>query len=67
MGGGETVRRFMEENLIDLYCLYVMPTALGSGIPLFPPGFPKTSLRLERCGAIGEIAELVYRRQLPSA
>ena len=67
MGGGETVRRFMEENLIDLYCLYVMPTALGSGIPLFPPGFPKTSLRLERCEAIGEIAELVYRRQLPSA
>lgn len=63
MGGGETVRCFMGENLIDQYYIYVIPTILGDGIPLFPPGFPKADLKLESCKRIGEIVELVYRKR----
>lgn len=62
MGGGEIIRSFMMENLIDEYYIYVMPVILGDGIPLFPPGFPKASLRLTSCKNIGEIAELIYYR-----
>jgi len=65
MGGGEIVGGFMRENLIDTYYIYVMPTVLGDGIPLFPAGFPKADLSLESCQKIGEIVELVYRRSGP--
>ena len=62
MGGGEIIRCFMRENLIDKYYIYVMPTVLGNGIPLFPAGFPKTNLKLESCKNIGEIVELIYQK-----
>ena len=65
MGGGEIIRCFMRENLIDEYYIYVMPTVLGDGIPLFPAGFPKADLSLESCQKIGEIVELVYQRSGP--
>ncbi len=62
MGGGEIIRCFMRENLIDQYYIYVMPTVLGDGIPLFPAGFPKTDLKLESCKNMGEIVELIYQK-----
>ncbi len=62
MGGGEIVSCFMCENLIDKYYIYVL---LGKGIPLFPPEFPKTNLKLESCRNIGEIVELVYQKDVP--
>lgn len=62
MGRGEIIRCFMRENLIDQYYIYVMPTVLGDGIPLFPAGFPKTDLKLESCKNIGEIVELIYQK-----
>ena len=36
MGGGEVVRSFLQEGLIDEILLFVMPMLLGAGIPLFP-------------------------------
>ena len=62
MGGGEIIRCFMRENLIDTYYIYIMPTVLGNGIPLFPAGFPKTDLKLESCRNIGGIVELIYQK-----
>lgn len=35
MGGGEVVRSFLQEDLIDEILLFVMPLLLGAGIPLF--------------------------------
>lgn len=64
MGGGEIVRCFMRENLIDRYYIYVMPTILGNGIPLFPAGFQKVNLKLESCKNIGEIVELIYQKDI---
>lgn len=62
MGGGEIIRTFMQENLIDEYYIYVMPTILGDGIPLFPASFPKTNIKLESSKSVGEIVELIYRK-----
>jgi len=39
MGGGELARAFLKADLIDELFLGVVPILLGSGIPLFPPGF----------------------------
>lgn len=67
MGGGEIVRGFMRDGLIDQYYIYVMPVALGDGIPLFPAGFSKINLKLDSCKKIGEIVELVYRKDTPGS
>lgn len=62
MGGGKITRSFLRENLIDEYYIYIQPTILGDGIPLFPADFPKTNLNLTSCKKIGEIVELRYQR-----
>lgn len=63
MGGGKIIRSFLQENLIDEYYIYIQPTLLGNGIPLFPADFPRASLTLESCQSIGEIVELHYRKK----
>ena len=62
MGGGKVIRSFMQENLIDEYYIYVMPTILGDGVPLFPASFPKANLKLVSCKNIGQIVELIYHK-----
>ena len=64
MGGGEIVRSFLRENLIDEFYIYIQPVLLGDGIPLFPADFPKAALTLKSCRSIGEIVELVYQRKI---
>jgi dihydrofolate reductase len=46
VGGGQLIRSFLTCGLVDEISLAVHPILLGSGIPLFPPGFPQTSLQL---------------------
>ena len=46
MGGGQVVRSFLVDSLVDRIELFVHPILLGEGIPLFPPGFPETDLAL---------------------
>lgn len=45
--GGEVIRSFLKAHLVDDLTLSVVPILLGSGIPLFGPGLPETSLELE--------------------
>lgn len=46
-GGGELIKAFMQENLIDEYIISIIPTLLGSGIPLFVAGEkPRIDLQL---------------------
>lgn len=42
VGGGETVKSFLAEGLVDEIILTLVPILLGDGIRLFPPGFPET-------------------------
>ena len=60
VGGGQLVRDFLAANLIDRVELAVIPTVLGSGIPLFPEGTPPRDFRLTGVERIGQIAMLRY-------
>lgn len=47
VGGGELVRSFLKQHLIDRITVSMHPVLLGTGIPLFPGGFPRTMLQLD--------------------
>lgn len=46
MGGGELARAFLQADAVDRLYLGVVPTLLGDGLPLFPPGFPQRDFTL---------------------
>jgi dihydrofolate reductase len=46
MGGGELIRDFLKEDLVDELHLGVVPVLIGEGIPLFPSGFPQRKFDL---------------------
>jgi dihydrofolate reductase len=46
MGGGEIVREFLKEDLVDEMEIGVVPVLIGEGIPLFPAGFPQREFKL---------------------
>lgn len=47
VGGGELVRSFLEQELLDRITVSLHPILLGKGVPLFPGGFRRTMLLLE--------------------
>lgn len=46
MGGGELIREFLKEDLVDELYIGVVPTLIGEGIPLFPSGYPQREFNL---------------------
>ncbi|QZE14478.1 dihydrofolate reductase family protein [Halosquirtibacter laminarini] len=46
-GGSEVVKLLMEKNLIDEYIITVIPTILGSGIPLFKGGIDPIKIKAQ--------------------
>ena len=46
MGGGELIRDFLKEDLVDELHIGVVPVLIGEGIPLFPSGFPQREFDL---------------------
>lgn len=46
VGGGELVRSFLEQGLLDQITVSMHPILLGTGVPLFPGGFRRTMLML---------------------
>ena len=46
IGGADLVDQFLSANLIDEYIITIIPTLLGSGIPLFQGGNPESDLEL---------------------
>lgn len=38
LGGGRTIRAFLDANLVDEARIFVIPVLLGDGVPLFPTG-----------------------------
>ena len=47
VGGGELVRSFLEQGLLDQITVSMHPILLGTGVPLFPGGFRRTMLLLK--------------------
>jgi dihydrofolate reductase len=46
LDGGQLVRQGLQENVVDLLTLSVVPHVLGSGRPLFAQGLPELRLTL---------------------
>lgn len=62
-GGASIVRQLMEENLIDVYHIAVIPIILGSGIRLFPESGSEIRLKLVSVNSSNGIRELIYQRK----
>lgn len=60
VGGGETIRYFLEKQLVDELQITVAPVLLGKGIPLFPPGDYCQKLQLLETKTYGQFVELHY-------
>ncbi len=64
MGGGGVTKSFQEADLIDIWSVAFVPTLLGAGIPMFPPGtFGERRVRLVRTHTYPSgVVELRYER-----
>lgn len=62
-GGASLAQQLMREGLIDRLHLSVIPTILGSGIPLFEHDGPQLNLRLVRTETCNGIVDLVYEKR----
>lgn len=63
IGGGEAHSMFLREGLIDEMRIFVMPLALGEGVPLFAPTVPERRWKLTTVRQWGNnVAELRYAR-----
>jgi len=63
-GGGITASRFLDEGLIDLIELTVVPVVLGAGLPLFPGVREPITFELvsSRVGELGTISTVYAKR-----
>lgn len=62
-GGAQIIQQLMEEDLIDLYEISVIPILLGKGIRLFGQTGKELPLRLVRTQSYNGITELLYERR----
>lgn len=61
VGGGQLIKQFLEQKLIEEVELYIIPKLIGKGIRLFPDGTPAADFELIETGRSGQIATLKYR------
>jgi dihydrofolate reductase len=63
VGGGQLVRSFLDEDLIDRLDVFIHPVLLGSGLPLFPRGAAQTHLVFEGTTSfVSGLVQLSYTR-----
>ncbi len=62
-GGANIIKQLHEKNLIDTYCLSVIPTILGSGTALFKEGEKEVKLKLISTTSYNGIVDLVYEKR----
>ena len=62
-GGSKIVSQCVIADCIDEYYLSIMPTILGSGIPLFQKGLPTRRLKLLETKSRNGITEVRYARR----
>lgn len=62
-GGADIVQQFVNENLIDIYYITVIPTILGSGIRLFENGKNEIKLKLLHTQNYNGMIDLIYTRR----
>lgn len=62
-GGADVVNQLIESDLIDKYCITVIPTILGSGVRLFNYHEKEIKLRLVSTYNYNGIIDLIYERR----
>jgi dihydrofolate reductase len=63
IGGGELMREFLKEDLVDELYLAIVPVLVGEGIPLFAAGFPQREFTLTESKTYsGGLIALKYER-----
>jgi len=62
VGGGGLQQAFLDRGLIGRLDLFIVPTLLGRGIPLWPGTDIRQTFRLAEVMRHGELAHLVYER-----
>lgn len=60
VGGGDLLKDFLNEKLVDEFIITVAPTLLGKGIPLFNKGEYETDLVLKDMKQYDQFAQLHY-------
>ncbi|WP_338778340.1 dihydrofolate reductase family protein [Metabacillus sp. FJAT-52054] len=63
IGGGDLIREFLKEKLVDQFMIAVIPVLLGKGIPLFKQDFPVHNLKLSNTQIYNEIVMLSYDKK----
>ncbi len=63
-GGANIVNQLIKSNLIDRYHITIIPTILGSGIPLFEVSNPEIPLKLISTKSYNGMTDLVYEKKL---
>ena len=63
-GGGKTAASFLDEGLVDLIELTIVPVVLGAGLPLFPGARDPVTFELvsSRVGELGTISTVYAKR-----
>lgn len=62
-GGANLVQQLVNEDLIDCYCITIIPTLLGSGIRLFESIKHEIKLKLLNTQSYNSMIELTYTRR----
>ena len=62
-GGSRIIRPLVQEDLLDVYHISVIPTILGAGLPLFAEISQKIKLKLRSTQVYNGIVESVYVRR----
>lgn len=65
VGGGQLIKAFEEEHLIDEYIVNIAPTILGGGIPLIAPTTVEERLKLNGVRTFGQFVEISYKKCSP--
>lgn len=62
-GGAAVANQLMQADLIEQYCINVIPTILGNGIRLFNPLEKEIKLKLIQTRSYNGITDLVYEKR----
>ena len=63
-GGSEIVNQLIDFNLIDKFCITIVPTILGDGIKLFKKHKEKINLKFISSQSYNGFVDLIYERKL---
>lgn len=62
-GGANIVHQLMDEDLVDVYNVTIIPTILGSGVRLFKKGKNEIKLSLVKAQTYNGMIDTVYTRR----